>query len=194
MYLYAVEKFQVKSITHKFLIRGHTQNEGDAVHSTIEKSLKKAKKSGPVYVPDQYVSIIRSAKKKGNPFIVREMSFGDFMDLKLLSDEMAFNYSKNINGDQIKLSDIKMLRFEKGNDSYFYKTSYDDDASWQAVQIRTISRRSSGARDIKRINLKPAYNSKLPINANKKADILSLIQSNIIPRFYEPFFSSLLNL
>lgn len=189
MYLYAVEKFQLKSITHKFLIRGHTQNEGDAVHSTIEKSLKKAKKSGPIYAPDQYVSIIRSAKKKGNPFIVKEMSFSDFMDLKLLSDEMAFNYSKNVNGDQIKMSEIKMLRFEKGNDSYFYKISYDD-SSWQRVQIRTVSRRSSGARDLKNIFLKPAYNSKLPISANKKADIQSLINSNIIPRFYEPFYST----
>lgn len=98
MYLYAVEKFRLKSITHKFLIRGHTQNEGDVVHSTIEKSLKKVKKSRPIYVPDQYVSVIRTAKKKGNPFIVKEMSFGDFMNLKLLTDEMAFNYSKNING------------------------------------------------------------------------------------------------
>lgn len=191
MYLYAVERFQVKSILHKFLIRGHTQNEGDSVHSTIEKSLKKAKKSGPIYVPDQYVSLIRSAKKKGYPFIVKEMSFRHFMDLKLLSDEMAFNYSKSVNGEQIKLSDIKMLRFEKGSDSYFYKTSYND-AEWQRVQIKTVNRRSSGVRDIKKIILKPAYNSKLPISANKKADILSLIQSNIIPRFYEPAFSSIL--
>ena len=64
MYLYAVTTLNINSIIHKFLIRGHTQNEGDAAHSVIEKNIKRAKKSGPIYVPDQYVSLIRTAKKK----------------------------------------------------------------------------------------------------------------------------------
>lgn len=109
----------------------------------------------------------------------------------LLSDEMAFNYSNNINGDQIRMSDIKMLRFEKDSDSYVYKTSYDE-ANWQRVQIRATNRRSSGVKDIKSIYLKSAYNSKLSVSANKKADILSLIETNIIPKLYEPFFQSIL--
>ncbi|KAJ8926788.1 hypothetical protein NQ314_020812, partial [Rhamnusium bicolor] len=48
---------------HKYLVRGHTQNEGDAIHSIIERSLKKCKKSGPIYVPSQYVSVIQNEKK-----------------------------------------------------------------------------------------------------------------------------------
>jgi hypothetical protein len=43
MYLYGVEKFQINSITHKYLIRGHTQNEGDTIHNIIEKSMKRVK-------------------------------------------------------------------------------------------------------------------------------------------------------
>ncbi|CAF4946537.1 unnamed protein product [Pieris macdunnoughi] len=43
MYYYAVETLPIKSITHKYLIRGHTQNEGDNVSSLIEKSIKRAK-------------------------------------------------------------------------------------------------------------------------------------------------------
>ncbi|CAK1553188.1 unnamed protein product [Leptosia nina] len=38
---YAVFNMRVKSITHKFLIRGHSQNEGDNVHSVIENYTKK---------------------------------------------------------------------------------------------------------------------------------------------------------
>ena len=38
---YAVQTFNVRSIEHKFLICGHTQNEGDNVHSVIEKQIKK---------------------------------------------------------------------------------------------------------------------------------------------------------
>jgi hypothetical protein len=37
MYLYAIEKFDVERITHKYLIVGHTENEGDSMHSCIEK-------------------------------------------------------------------------------------------------------------------------------------------------------------
>lgn len=70
MYLYAVQKFKIKSITHKCLIRGYIQNEGNNVHSVIEKSIKQALKSGPIYIPIDYVRLIRSAKKKtGNPYI-----------------------------------------------------------------------------------------------------------------------------
>ncbi|KAM3960074.1 uncharacterized protein ACR2FA_005875 [Aphomia sociella] len=41
LYLYAVTHLNIKSITHKFLVKGHTQNEGDNIHSLIEKEIKK---------------------------------------------------------------------------------------------------------------------------------------------------------
>lgn len=64
MYLYAVAKLDfIKSITHKYLITGHTQNEGDNIHSVIEKQIKLALKSGPIFVPDQYTTLIKTAKK-----------------------------------------------------------------------------------------------------------------------------------
>lgn len=59
-----MNKFNIKSINHKYLIRGHTQNEGNAVHSIIKKAIKNSKKSGSIYVPEQYVSLIRNAMKR----------------------------------------------------------------------------------------------------------------------------------
>lgn len=63
-YLYAVQNLDIKSITHKYLIRGHSQNEGDSVHSVIERAIKEAKKTRPIYGPEQYISLIQSAKKR----------------------------------------------------------------------------------------------------------------------------------
>ncbi|CAG5044460.1 unnamed protein product [Parnassius apollo] len=37
MYCYAFEKLAINSVCHKFLISGHSQNEGDNAHSLIEK-------------------------------------------------------------------------------------------------------------------------------------------------------------
>ncbi|KAB0801044.1 hypothetical protein PPYR_05398 [Photinus pyralis] len=124
MYLYAVEKFNINSITHKYLVRGHTQNEGDAVHSIIERSVKKAKKSGPIYVPDQYVSIIRNTKKKGNPLQVKELSFGDFFDLKALFEEMGINISKNTDRQDFKINDVKKNIDLISNISIGFKNEY----------------------------------------------------------------------
>lgn len=56
MYMYAIHALdKIKSITHKFLIKGHSQNEADNVHSLIEKEIKKNRKSGPIYCPQQYI-------------------------------------------------------------------------------------------------------------------------------------------
>jgi hypothetical protein len=190
MYLYAVEKFKINSITHKYLIRGHTQNEGDTVHSIIEKSMKRSKKLGPIYVPDQLVTIIRNSKKTGKPFIVKELSFNDFIDLKLLTDKIGYNFQKNIEGEQIKISNIKIIRFVKGSEVCFNKNSYKY-ITWEKAQIKKTGTRCTAAKDIGSIKTKLTYNSKIPIAENKKKDIQSLLTSNIISKYYETFYNIL---
>lgn len=134
MCLYAVETLKIGSITHKFLIRGHTQNEGDNAHSIIERAIKKSKKSGPIYVPGQYVQIIRDAKKTGDKFIVKELNYDDFYNLKKLNEEIGLNIDTNIHRENIKTSDIKMIQFKKGAETYSYKSKYEED--WIDVAIK----------------------------------------------------------
>lgn len=189
MYLYAVQHLDVPVITHKYLIRGHTQNEGDAIHSIIERSVKRAKKSGPVYVPDQYVSLIRNAKKKGKPLQVREMGYEDFIDFKELHSEMALNIAKDSDGNTFKLSDVKVFRFEKESDKFLYKLSYKQE-NWNEVIFKAVRNRRSGTQT-KSIRLKPAYASKITLPDKKKKDLISLCDSNIIPHYYKPFYQAL---
>lgn len=118
LYLYAVEHLDIKPIPHKYLIRGHNQNEGDAVHSIIEKSLTRAKKSGLIYVPEQYISLIRNSKKKENPLQVNEMSFESFFDFKALFEDIAPKIAKDKKGNAFKLQDVKLLQFKKGSDLF----------------------------------------------------------------------------
>lgn len=185
MYLYAVDNLNINSVTHKFLIRGHTQNEGDAAHSVIEKHIKRSKKSGPIYVPDQYVSLIRTAKKKGEPFRVNELTFSDFYNLKSLEEEMSFNTTKNEKGDQIKISQIKMVEFKKGENTYRYKLGYEGE--WIIAPTRTgrsINKKTN-------ITLKQFYKSKIIISGRKKDDLLKMLNTNIVPKYYESFYNNL---
>ncbi|CAH1286836.1 unnamed protein product [Chrysodeixis includens] len=143
MYYYAVEILPLKSITHKFLIRGHTQNEGDNAHSLIERSIKRAKKSGPIYVPYQYVQLIRTTKKSGNTFVVNELNYDDFYDLKKLFEDITLNVNKDLQGNPIKLSDIKVIRFVKNSETYDLKYSYDSE--WVTVKSKTtVNTRNTG--------------------------------------------------
>lgn len=43
LYLYATAFMKIPTITHTFLITGHTENEGDSMHSCIEKKKKNIK-------------------------------------------------------------------------------------------------------------------------------------------------------
>lgn len=194
MYYYAVNKLQINSITHKFLIKGHTQNEGDAAHSVIEKSVTRAKKSGAIYVPDQYISLIRNAKKTGKPFIVKELNYTDFMDLKKLADDLNINTTRNVSGEAIKTTDIKVIRFMKDCDIYKYKTTYKTDNLNEANingKTRTFRLNTTQTRNIEEISLNPAYTSNIPISDRKKQDLLELVQKNIVPRYYEHFYNQL---
>jgi len=75
MWEYAAFTFKVK-ITHRFLEKGHTQNEGDSMHACIEN----AHKGKLIYVPSQWVTLIRCAKVTGKPYTVFEVSNEEFLD------------------------------------------------------------------------------------------------------------------
>ncbi|KAJ8868355.1 hypothetical protein PR048_029871, partial [Dryococelus australis] len=54
MYLYAVKKLEIKSIAHKFLEVGHTQNAWGMMRVLIEQQKQTQLKSGTIFVPSQW--------------------------------------------------------------------------------------------------------------------------------------------
>lgn len=181
MYIYAIKNLSnIESITHKFLIKGHTQNEGDAVHSTIEKQIKKVLKSGPIYVPDQYINAIRQAKKKGQKYDVKEMCHSEFLDIKSLQE---FKMTRNIEGTVVKTTEIKIFKVIKAEGpnsvKVFYKSSYLQD-NYKEIKLQKIGRT--------RPQLKKLYLTKLPLPERKKEDLRSLIRKNTIPPYYASSF------
>lgn len=63
--------FSLKAkITHRFLETAHVQNEGDSMHSFTENS----KKGKSIYVPMQWVTLVRSKKVTDNSYVVIEIA------------------------------------------------------------------------------------------------------------------------
>lgn len=188
LYMYAVNFFNIESITHKFLIRGHTQNEADSVHSLIEKEVKKNLKSGPIYTPTQYVTLIKSSKKNGPPIHVNELTFESFFDLKALQEDWGFNYAINETSEKINWNDFKIIMAKKEEPfNFYYKTSYQDE-NYKIVNVRNKRRKLKLASEI---SLKKAYMEKQEISTNKKKDLKELISKGLIPSFYVNFYNSI---
>lgn len=186
-YAYAVNKLTVKSITHKFLIRGHSQNEGDNVHSVIEKQIKRYSQSGPIYIPEQYKTLIGTAKKTGKPYKVKEMTHNKFYDVKALQESWGTNFNIDEEKNQIKWQDIKVLRVEKEHpEAFFFKTSFSDETYRKVyVQKRVLrANRKAADQSFFSIGLLPAYTEKIPLSAAKRQDIQELIDKNSIPKSY----------
>lgn len=78
MYTHASKEFGV-TITHRFLEKGHTQNEGDSVHSVIER----AGEHKLVYTPEEWKLLIRWAKAE-KPYQVRDITRDHVIDFKEL--------------------------------------------------------------------------------------------------------------
>lgn len=114
VYLHAIKALEnINRITHKFLITGHTQNEEDAMHSAIEKEKQRMLKSNAVYIPAQWVPIISLAKKTGHPYKVKQVQTTEIFDIKYLTSIIGKNFTRNTEGENIKWSDIKILKVEK---------------------------------------------------------------------------------
>lgn len=191
--LYAVANYKIKSITQKYLVTGHTQNEGDNVHALIEKNIKRALKSGPIYTPSQYVGLVQTAKKTGNPFKVIELAHADFFDLKHLNEQTCINFNKNSLGENFKMSDVSVLRVTKENlNCIFYKTSFKD-VDYKIVNItkerrtRTLSHHAP----LLEFQLKEAYDKPIPITKKKYDDLMFLLRTKAINNCHSHFYETL---
>lgn len=185
MYMFAIRSYpNIKAITHKYLIKGHTQNEGDSAHSLIERQVKKQVRGGPMYTPEAFISAVKTARTKPEPFKVNMMSHEDFLDWKDVCAQMGFNVVRDENGDSIKFTDLKVVKFKKDHPNImFFKTSYRD-VDFKRAEVIKKKRNFE-------IHIKKAYNQRPGLSKKKKDDLLGLLNKKAIPSFYAPFYNSL---
>lgn len=69
-----------KVVTQKYLEKGHTQMECDSIHSVIERRLR----DQDVHVPAEYVSVMKKARAKPNPYDVRYLDHSFFLNFTKL--------------------------------------------------------------------------------------------------------------
>ena len=73
----ALQKVRTQSITQKYLEKGHTYNEGDSIHSAVER----ASKNNRLCTTPQWAATIRTARSS-KPYYVNEINVQDFYVFK----------------------------------------------------------------------------------------------------------------
>lgn len=200
MFLFAVNKLDnIRTIAHKYLVCGHTQNEGDNAHSLIEKAVKRHKNVMPVYTPVQYGDIIRQAKKNPPYFEVIEMTHDKFHDLKKLQIQMGQHFDKSTDGEKILTAEIRECLYKKETPLKFFVKKTLGAEDWISIYVgKFVKTRKDDHNAVNTDNSKlsalqlvQAYTNKLPLPPAKERDIRELIRAKQIPHTHALYYDNL---
>ncbi|CAG9760245.1 unnamed protein product [Ceutorhynchus assimilis] len=186
MLLEAVKQTEnIKIVDLKFLEPGHTHMECDSMHASIERVTEHTK----IFWPNDWLNVLRLANKK-KPYRVNIMTHSDFLDYKGLKDKIMIITKKSEEGENVNWKEIKWLRFQKDTPTSFqYRNEYWKD--FKIVNVTRLGRKSITSTTNQ--NLKPLYNTVLPISKKKFQNLQEMCHSKdaVIPKEFHAFYKAL---
>lgn len=135
------------------------------MHACIENS----KKGKSIYVPEQWVTLVRCSKDNGNPYVVIKIAIEEFLDLKQKVEDKSNNWKPSVDGCLIKWNQIieVMVPYEKPFILHIKYNLMSSDFIKMDIKIK-----KKKGRHQTRINPTQAYSKKLPIEKAKLEDLL----------------------
>ncbi|CAG4981571.1 unnamed protein product [Parnassius apollo] len=96
---------------------------------------------------------------------------------------------KDEDNNTVKLAGLKMIKVQSSDpDAIFFKESYADELFKKAIGGEKNRNRNSQSIHL---DLQKAYLQKPGLAERKKADLMDLVNKNLIPRYHKPFYESL---
>jgi hypothetical protein len=178
MFLHVIRTKSVQ-IIHYFLEKGHTQNEADSIHATIEKAAKRVN----VFCPQQWYAVVQTAKKQRPYYNVREME-GLMLNFAEVSSHYCGNVSKDVYGSKVDWNKIHVLHFShEQSNCFLFKHNYSD-------EFREVSLLKHN-QSISSFGTVPVLLPTSSVTDKKKADLLWMCEQMIIRREYHKFYYGL---
>lgn len=185
LYNYLSQKYKIK-IRHTFLEKGHTQSEGDSVHSVIEKAARNV----PVYTPEQWYTLVRTCKRK-QPYIVIELGQENIRDLRDLQEKTSINWEKNEHNEKVVWNKMKIVAVNSDMPNIIlYKYTYDEQEPFQKIVISKKGRKSLDIA-VQNFHLKRLYSNLIPLSKKKYDHLKFLCDKKVILSAYHDFFKNL---
>ena len=175
-----MKRFAFTRIEHKFLERGHTFNENDSMHSTIETALKRH----TVYETSQLATVTEGTCHV-KTYHVTEIMAGDFSDFKDLSTQ-ARNIELTSDGEEVKWTQIHLLSIDSTSPNTV-KILYDYGGDARYLNLFPATRKKQ-----KLPKLLPLFqaNDHPLLSKGKYEDLQSLCSKHIIPKAHHSFYES----
>ena len=153
MFLYFVSHISVhiKKVSLFYFEAHHGQNEGDSMHSVIERAKKTA---GEIFLPSQLATMIRMARKHPRAYHVHDMETDDILDWKELSQEYrVLKVRQTDEGQVVDWTKVRAVQVSKTSPNQIkVKTTHLQD------NFQTITLNNSRRNNISDIRLpKAAY-------------------------------------
>jgi hypothetical protein len=178
-YTLAAAKYDVH-ITHRYMERGHTMNEADSMHSTIERAARYEQ----IFEPKDLVPIVLNAKRKGSKYDVQLIG-PEILDFHPLADKLQNWTSKNAQWKNVR--EIKVDPEEPGK--VFVKHDLSPNIAAVEIKISKVGRQVNLAS----YSVPKAYNGPLQLKFKKLADLANLCSELVIPVHKHAFYKGLLN-
>lgn len=182
MLLYAAVTYQIK-ITLSFMEVGHTQNEGDSMHSAIERCARRI----PIYTPGQWATIARKACVR-KPYFVNELNQTEFFDIKDILVQCTKRLDKDTSGNIVKWTDISCVQVDFAN-PHILKFAYKLQNDFFEININQGSRKQPIS--FLEYTLKPLRDKLIPISKIKYDSIIYYCKKNAVVKEYQDFFLNL---
>ena len=120
MLWYCLQKFNLRSITQKYLEKDHAQNEGDFIHGAIETASRKIS----LNTTSHWAATVRAARHS-KLYVVHELNITDFFDFKKLAQNLK-NLEVNTNNEKVYWNSIKTITLKSTAPNQFeYQTDYE---------------------------------------------------------------------
>lgn len=182
----------MEKIIQHFFRSGHSYNVCDRKFGLIEKKRKKATN---IYVPDQWIELIKSAKETDPKFNVIEMKPSYFLSCESLLQRFCTNRKKTVEKEGINWFTFRKMTYEKILPFQIFFETYEDvtvknDESFEfppnlSKQL-SISKRNFQNEHFIETELDQLYPNGRKISTEKKKDLLDLLEyiSQPFHRFY----------
>lgn len=160
-------------IIQKYLEHGHTQMECDSIHAQIERKTR----NRDIFVPANYLELIKASRKIPEPYKVKYLSHDFFMDFSKAIIYTSIRPGMNT-GDST-VTDLSALKYTPMKD-VFFKLSFDE--CWAPL----MKRKSKNIIFEKPTKL---YKDSLKIKPHKYQHLQDF--KSVIPKDFHGFYDSL---
>lgn len=180
LWLQLVKERKFNTITHHFLVSGHTHLPSDRDFALIEKRHRKY--APEIYSPEGWYKIIKESNTK-TPFVVTIMEQEDFLDFEPILSGLTKS-THTAGGESLDFAGVYSFQFRADDAQSFY-IKHSVNGQYEQVTVKRKGRPNLTLLS----NLTKKYKEPVKIAEKKVKNVLSLLK--YIPPVHHPFYTRL---